>query len=108
MTVVEGWRPLEHLQDPRLVQLKTLRLELEPLFEIGDLLELLVLFVQEVAEFLLVTACLAQIPLVSAPGVAVPDAPPQEPQRHPREAEEEHCDDEYYHRAHSFPEDPDM
>ena len=75
-------------------------LELEPLFELRDPLQLSVLLVEEVAELLLVFACFAQIPLVVAPCAVVPDASPQEPQRHPHEAEEEHCDDENYHRAH--------
>ena len=51
-------RPLEHLQDSCLVELEALCLKLEPLFQFGDSLELLVLLIQQVGELLLVLACL--------------------------------------------------
>ena len=73
---------MQHLEYPGLVHLETLCLEFEPLLELRDPLKFPVLLVEQTAELLFVFAGLAQVPLVVAPGAAVPDATPQEPERH--------------------------
>ena len=55
---------MEHLEDSGLVHLQALRLQLKPLLELCDSLQLSILFVEQIAELLLVLSGLAKIVFV--------------------------------------------
>ena len=55
---------VEHLEDSGLVHLQALRLQLEPPLELCDSLQLAILFVEQIAELLLVLSGLLKIVFV--------------------------------------------
>ena len=68
--------PVQHLEDSGLVCLQALSLQLEPLLQLCDPLQLPVLLVEQSRDLLFVVAGFAKILFVVGSPVALSDAPP--------------------------------